>query len=155
MIYGAIDKKSEQWYTDLKKVFDSIDNKQLEYNWLITNCECYPYDEMNNKDYCWLTGEELTELVNKEDFQCIWAVLSGFDKNIELSEVLKYDLPYADGYRGFWELPVTIQHPLSSVEIVPWDSSLVLCFSKEKDIVDKFLNSYKYSQTIEEYINED
>ena len=155
MVYGAIDQKSEKSYTDLKKVFDSIDNKQLEYNWLVTDCECYPNEEMNNKDYIWFTGEELTELVNKESLQWVWAVLSGFNKNIELSEVLKYDLPYADGYRGFWKLPVTIQHPLASVEIVPWDSSLVLCISKEKDIVDKFLNSYKYSQPLEDYINED
>ncbi|MBQ4129141.1 MAG: hypothetical protein IJD68_05165 [Ruminococcus sp.] len=157
-MYGAIDKKSEQGYTDLKKVFDSIDNKQNEYNWLITDCECYPSttktEEIMSNKYYWITGEELTGLVDKEHLQWIWAVLSGFDKSIELSEVLKYDLPYADGYRGFWELPVTIQHPLASIEIVPWDSSLVLCISNEKDIVDKFLNNYKYSQTIEEYINE-
>lgn len=42
---------------------------------------------MNKKEYCWFTGEELTELVNNERIQWIWAVLSGFDKNIEFSEV--------------------------------------------------------------------
>lgn len=42
MVYGAINKKGEEYYTNLKKVFDAINNKQLKYNWLITDCICYP-----------------------------------------------------------------------------------------------------------------
>ena len=83
-----------------------------------------------------LSGKELTEMVNQEDFQWIWAVLSGFDKGIELSEVLKYDLPYADGYTGFWNYPLTLQHPLSKIEIVPWDSSLTLILSEDSMIIE-------------------
>ena len=48
MVYGAINEKGEKYYTYLKKVFDAIDNKQKEYNWLITDCECYPNNQ--NKD---------------------------------------------------------------------------------------------------------
>lgn len=32
MVYGAINKKEEKYYTYLKKVFDAIDNKQKDYN---------------------------------------------------------------------------------------------------------------------------
>jgi hypothetical protein len=72
------------------------------------------------KDHCWLSGNELTTVVESEDFQWIWAVLSGFNKDISLAKVLEFPLPYADGYKGFWENPVSIQNPLASIEIVPW-----------------------------------
>ena len=157
VVYGAINENGEKYYTYLKKVFDAIDNKQKEYNWLITDCECYPDNqkikELLNKEYCWLSGEELTEMVNQEDFQWIWAVLSGFDKSIELSEVLKYDLPYADGYEGFWNKPLTLQHPLAKIEIVPWDSSLTLILSNDKELVSSFMRCFSYSEKLEDYID--
>lgn len=40
MVYGAINEKGEKFYTYLPKLFDVIDNAQLNYNWLITACEC-------------------------------------------------------------------------------------------------------------------
>ncbi len=155
MIYGAIEEKSEKFYTHLKKVFDSIENKQTEYNWLIADYECYPtnpkVEAVFNKEYCWLSGQELTDIVNTEDFQWIWGVLSGFDKSIPLSEILRYDLPYADGYGGFWKLPLTMQHPLAEIEIVPWDGSLTLILSRNKDIVDDFRKYFPQSEKLEDY----
>ncbi|HBL85334.1 MAG: hypothetical protein A2Y17_01975 [Clostridiales bacterium GWF2_38_85] len=156
MVYGAIDEKSEKGYTCLKRVFGAIQNKQIDYNWLLTYVDCYPqnpiFDELLNKEYCWLSGDELTSIVQKEDFQWVWAVLSGFDKDIPLLEVLiKYKLPYADGYKGFWEDPISIQHPLASIEIVPWDSSFVLIFSKQKEIVDNFMKAFPLSEDMELY----
>lgn len=156
MIYGAISEHDEKYYTHLKKVFESINNKQKDYNWLITNCECLPVNLetailFNNREYSWISGEELTEIVNREDFQWIWAVLSGFDKSIELSEVLKYNLPSEDNYNAYFKNPLTLRHPLSSIEIVPFDSSFVILLSKEKEIIDNFRNVYTYSRSLEEY----
>ena len=157
MVYGAINQKGEKYYTYMKKVFDAIGNKQKDYNWLITDCECYPDDkkirELLNKEYCWISGDELTRIVQKKDFQWIWAVLSGFEKDVELSDVLKYDLPYANGYEGFWEKPLTFQHPLAKIEIVPWDSALTLIFSDDKEIVDSFINYFPYGESLEDYID--
>lgn len=42
MVYGAINEKGERWYTQMGRVFDVIQNKQTEYNWLITDVECVP-----------------------------------------------------------------------------------------------------------------
>ena len=155
MIYGAIDEKSEMWYTHLKKLFEAIDNKQLEYNWLITDWECNTdtvgtlYDE-----YCWLSGEELTDLVVKKDPQWIWAVLSGFDKSVTAEEVLKHKLPFANGYGGFWKKPLSLQNPLAKIEIVAWDSYLVLILSERKEIVDSFRKHYPKSKDLIDYIDE-
>lgn len=157
MVYGAISEKDERYYTYLKKVFEAIGNAQQDYNWLITDCECVPRnfetETLLNAEYCWITGEQLTEIILEEDFQWIWAVLSGFDKNIDISEVLKYELPYADGYRGFWEKPLTLQHPLAHIEIVPWDSSLTLFLSDNKEIVESFKKGFPFSEDLEDYID--
>lgn len=136
----------------MKKIFNSIDNEQLKYNWLITDCECYPKDEkINNlfsKDYIWLSGNQFTEIVSKENFQFIWGVLSGFSKEISLNEILKYELPFADGHEGFWEDNVKLQHPLSTFEIVAWDSSLTIIVSKDDNIVEKFMNFFPLSEDL-------
>lgn len=156
MVYGAINEKGEPYYTNLKKVFDSIGNIQKQYNWLITDCVCYPLnpktEDMLRDEYCWISGEKLTDLVNEEGFQWVWAVLSAFDKNISLSDVLRYDLPYADGYGGFWKLPLTMQHPLAKIEIVPWDSSLTLIFSNNISIINDFRRAFSESENLEDHI---
>lgn len=142
MIYSAIDAGGQKFRTYLSEVFEAIQNRQLQYNWLITDCECYPQNlqarEMLDHAYCWLTGEELTALVQAENPQWIWAVLSGFDKQISLSEVIAYPLPYANGYTGFWKNPSTMQHPLADIEIVAWDSVYTLLFSKDNALVKQF-----------------
>lgn len=156
-VYGAVDRKGEEYYTYLKKLFDAIDNRQMEYNWLITDCICYPKnpqtDAMLQKEYCWITGEDLTELVAEEDFQWIWAVLSAFDKSVTLSEVLNYTLPFAEEYDGFWRKPISMQHPMARIEIVPWDSSMTMIFSDDESIVESFRAAYPYSEDMEEFID--
>ena len=157
MVYAAINERGEKYYTHLKRVFEAIKGRQREYNWLITYAVCCPRDpeaaKMLEQDYCWIGGDELTELVNKEDFQWIWAVLSGFDKSVELSEALKYELPFADENERLWQKPASIQHPLAEVEIVAWDSSLTLLFSRRKEIVDDFRNFFPYSVNFEDLLD--
>ncbi len=157
MVYGAVNEKGETYYTYLKKLFEAINNRQIEYNWLITDCTCYPAnpltDDMLSKEYCWISGEELTDVVSKEDFQWVWAVLSAFDKSVSLSDVLKHDLPYAEDYSGFWNKPVSMQHPLAKIEVVSWDSSMTLIFSDDKSIIDSFREHYPLSEDIEDYID--
>lgn len=157
MVYGAINAKGEKYYTYLKKLFNSIDNRQREYSWLITDCVCYPdnpkTDAMLSKDYCWISGEDLTDLIAQEDFQWIWAVLSAFDKSVALEDVLKYDLPRTEDYEGFWGKPISMQHPLARIEIVPWDSTMTMIFSDDKSIIDSFRAWYPFSEDFEEYLD--
>ena len=152
MVYGAIDKKGEEFYTFLPKLFDAIDNAQLDYNWLITACDCNRQNkieaEYRKQGYCWISGKELTEIVSETEIQWIWAVLSGFRKDISLDDVLKHPYPDADGYPEFWHNPLSMQHPLATIEIVPWDSSLTLFFSTDKGMVEKFRAGYPYSEDL-------
>lgn len=154
-IYGAILDEGEEFYTYMRKMFYAIDNKQKEYNWLISDCECAcEVEKFLSQDHCFISGDELTQIVEKNDFQWIWAVLSGFKKDIPIDEIMKYPLPYANGYKGFWQNPLSLQHPLASVEIVPWDSSLTLVLSENRDIIDLYRRAFPLSKDLSKY-NED
>ena len=88
---GCIIKNDEISIKDICNIIGDVDN----YNWLITNIECYPSDEeivkILNNEYCWIEGRSLLDLLAKEEFQWIWGVFSAFPKEIRLEEVLKYD----------------------------------------------------------------
>lgn len=153
---SIIDTKEERRFVYMQNIFSSINNIQVDYNWLITNCECFSKTAdsavfYNNTEYTWISGEELTEIVNKDDFYWIWGVFSGFKKNIKLEEVLKHKLPYADGYTGFWKPELSIQHPLAEIEIVEWDSTLALIISKENKIAEDFKNYFPLAEDLQEY----
>ena len=146
MTHGIIDRKNHKFYTYVSKVFQAIGNVQKQYNWLITDCVCYPQNkeivQLLDQEYCWISGDELTSLVEKEDFQWIWGCLCGFDKSIPIEEILQHPFPSAVDYNGYYQNPVSLQHPLSSVEIVPCDSSWTLIISKDKAIIDSYLKRY-------------
>lgn len=152
MTYGIIDRKCHESYTLMSIVFSGINDAQKDYNWLITDCEVcsknIENEELFSREYCWLTGEELSRIIEEEDFQWIWGVLSGFEKDIPLEEVLKYPLPDAVDYNGYYKNPLSLQHPLSTIEIVPCDSSRTLILSKDKKVIDDYIEHYPKVQDL-------
>jgi hypothetical protein len=60
--------------------------------------------------------------------------------------------PYADGNPGFWVENPKLQHPLAKVEIVCFDSSLTLLFSKDQEIGERFKDYFRDAVDIKEYI---
>ena len=152
MTYGIIDRKCHESYTLMSIVFSGINDAQKDYNWLITDCEVcsenIENEELFSREYCWLTGEELSRIIEEEDFQWIWGVLSGFEKDIPLEEVLKYPLPDAVDYNGYYKIPLSLQHPLSTIEIVPCDSSWTLILSKDKKVIDDYIDHYPKVQDL-------
>ena len=153
MTYGIVDRKNHKYYTYMSKVFRAINNAQLQYNWLITNCVCYPQnndiEKLLDQEYCWLSGDELSAIIEQEDFQWIWGCLCGFSKDIMMEDVLKHPLPSAEDYTEYYQNPVSLQHPLSSIEIVPCDSSWALIISKDKIIIDNYKKSYPQTEDLE------
>lgn len=142
---GAILEKGPNFFTNLLEVFENVNNIQCNYKWLITDYECYPTSEKNSKvfssEYIIIDGQELTELLKLDNFQWIWGVFSAFDKNINNEEILHFGLPYANGNEKLWE-NISLQHPLADIEIVAWDSSKTLIFSRNDVVIDLFINKY-------------
>lgn len=153
MVYGAVLAKGERYYTYLGKVFEAIGNAQRNYNWLISYPDCYPatpeFAELLAGESCWLTGEELTEMIQREDFQWIWGVLSGFPKDISWEKVMEHPVPNPDS-PGFWRYPLALEHPLARLEIAAQDSSLTLLLSDKKEIVDAFRSFFPLSGDLAE-----
>lgn len=138
----------------IKDIYDCLGNVE-EYNWLITNMECYPRNkkiiEILGDEYCWITGKDLIKLLNAENFQWIWGVFSAFSKDVKLNDVLNYNFPYADGYKGFWKNPISIQHPLAKMEIVAWDGLINLVISKENQVVETIMRKKTAAKDLESY----
>ena len=153
---AVVIQKGEKYFTFLKSLFKSINDIQREYNWLITGFECYPqnkeYAKKLSGEYCWITGDELTDMVEDEDFQWIWGVLSAFPKNLEKNSILKYKLPQAEGNTGIWQEPISIQHPFAEIEIVAWDSSKTIFISKNDEIIENLKNNNTLAEDFEKLL---
>jgi len=145
-----ISEKEEKYYTHMLKVLNSIGGRNLDYNWLIADIEAYPQDDgeldklIRENDYLFLSNDELISMLEKNDFQWIWGVFSAMPNKYTKEEVLKYELPFADGnYDIYKEDLFVIQHPLADIEIVAFDSSCVQIVAKDEEIANKFKNLYK------------
>lgn len=153
MVYGVIISKDEKFYTHLKKLFNALNNIQNNYKWLLSNYECYPSDsaiqELLKNDYCILRGEEFTALVNKEDFQWIWGTFLAFDPSVSDEEILKFQLPENDMYEGFWQVPLTMQHPLAQIEIAAFDASYTLILTKDFCVLETLKKTYPQAEDLE------
>lgn len=151
---GCMIDTKEREISIVKDIFQQLSNVG-EYHWLITNIECWPQNEKIKEafygEYCWISGKDLLQFLNTEEFMWVWGVFSGFPENTKLEEVLNYDMPYADGYKGFWKNPVSIQHPLAELEIVAWDGRLLLVISKDENIIETIKKKEVSAQDLEKY----
>ncbi|MED1305032.1 hypothetical protein BK704_27090 [[Bacillus thuringiensis] serovar konkukian] len=146
-------------HTVLASIFDSFQGREKEFNWLITDLEIATLqDEELIREYpklshpiVWIAGEDLSNLVKKYNPQFIWGVLSAFDKsiNIDINNLLVE--PFANGNEELWVPSPNIQHPQATLEIVCWDSSLMLLLSKNINIDDKFRNYFKDARDLNTY----
>jgi hypothetical protein len=160
------DSTQVEYYTYLGPIFESIHNRQLEYNWLLTDLELnwMPDDflnyfdqyEVNDKYWdrdnkYWITGERLTTLITNHNIQFIWGVLSGFKKS-ELIDIRNLSVcPYADGHTELWRPGTRVQHPKAEIEIICWDSTLTLLISKDQSIVKDFIAHFTEARDLDEY----
>ncbi len=80
------------YHTDLRLVFRAFGGRQREFNWLITDLKLNPYppglpylpDVPRARERRWLSGAELTDIVEAHDVQFDWGVLSGFRPGVAL-----------------------------------------------------------------------
>jgi len=155
---GMILERNHKYFTNLHLIFGNLNGFHKQFNWLITNCECYPQNEkyfnlFSDWNPVWISGEDLDEMVMSEEFQWVSAVLSGFKKEISKEDVFKYSEPMWDS-ADLWENPVSIQHPLAEIEIVPWDGALLLFTSKDDKYALLFKEKFPDAQDLEEHNKE-
>lgn len=136
---GIVINEGEEFYTDLKTLFEAIGSSYKEYNWLITDYECYPQNErlaeIFSGEPVFFSGKEIIDLLHIENFQWIWGFFSAFDKGVKKEDIFKYDFPFSVGNESIWKKPLSLQHPLASTEIIAWDSSMTVIISKENNVI--------------------
>ena len=154
-MYGLIiTKLKSKGFTDLKEIFSVFGDVAKHYNWLLSSYECsdYPSEKIPfENDFVLLSGEDFVDILEVHEIQFIWGVATAYTKNISLESIQHYPLPLADGYEGFWNPDVAMQHPLADIEIVAWDSSLLLIIAKSKRLIETFAKEYPDSQDLSEY----
>ena len=101
----------------------------------------------------WIAGEDLSNLVKKYNPQFIWGVLSAFDKsiNIDINNLL---VGLCKWKRRALGTKSKYSAPSSKIEIVCWDSSLMLLLSNDINIDDKFRNYFKEARDLNAYNSE-
>lgn len=147
---GCIIKNDEISIKDICNIIGDVDN----YNWLITNIECYPSDEeivkILDNEYCWIEGRSLLDLLAKEEFQWIWGVFSAFPKEIRLEEVLKYDYPYADGYKDLGKSN-SIATSISSFRNCGLGWFINISNIEKSEVVNALIENNTFAQDLEKY----
>lgn len=70
---GLILNRGVQYYSTFGEIFKNIKDLSEKYNWLISDTVCYPqnkdYQKKFNELYIWISGEELSQILEDEDFQ--------------------------------------------------------------------------------------
>ncbi|MDX8367746.1 hypothetical protein [Cytobacillus sp. IB215665] len=139
-------------FLELKEILNSFNGLEKKYNWLLTDLDwAYPesyldyfmgYRNNGHNNIYLITGENLKKLANMNGVYFIWGVFSAIPKN-EIVDLDKIKVePYADGNPGFWMGNPAIQHPKASVELVLWDSTLVVLLSKDDGLSSNFRNTF-------------
>lgn len=141
----VIERTKTGYFTCLNELFEVMNGKQENYNWLISDYDCNDYPALEipiDKSYVWIDGSRLTQIVNAHFIQFIWGVFSAFPKDIKLEKVLKYPLPFADGNAEIWKPEIKIQNPLAEVEIISWDSTMAIITAKSDEMIEMFTKEY-------------
>jgi len=152
---GAILESGMERYTSLGIFLPIMREKLLSCNWLLTNIDSdYQSESIKQNNYEFMTGETFLKLIEQNNFTFVWGVFSAFPKEIGLERIISEKLPFADGYTGFWTIPINVQNPLAITEIVMWDGVLNLLISHNNEIVDRFMQLYDCSKDLEAYNKE-
>lgn len=153
---GIVISEGEKYYTDIKAILTLMGDVYKQYNWLISEYECYPQNEevamCFSGDSVFVSGEELMRLLDIENFQLIWGVMTAIPQSISGEEVYKYTLPYARNNSSFWDVPVSIQHPLGEIEIVSWDSSATIVKSNDNNVISTIKSKNDKTIDFEVYV---
>src|SRR5262245_12696527 len=99
----------------------------------------------------WIEGSELTTIVNANEIQFMWGVLSGFRPEVMIDLNARDPRPFAEGKRRLWVPEATIQHPLADVEIVCWDSGATLHLTRGDDLRRRFREFFPEAVDLNEH----
>ena len=144
-------EKEFKYYTFLKQILLDLGLADKDYLWLISDIEAYPrkkeyQDLLENNTHLLLSTKELVDMLETDDFQCIWAVFSAIPACYQKEDILKYNLPYVENFENGSYNPhidePKLQHPYAEFELYAVDSSYMFMVSDNEALISKFKKSY-------------
>jgi hypothetical protein len=138
--------KFVDYYTYLDPIFQAAP-ELADFTYLISDLEIGGGCERLAKGPLVLSGIELQAIVENEQVQFIWAVLSAFDRE----PAIPAELPYADGNQALWKGSPKPQISDAKFEIVCWDSASTLFIGVEASTAAKLQQKYPDIQDLDEY----
>ena len=141
-------------YSDFYELLGAIEEEVKKFNWLLSDYgECgYPSEgKHNGKPFIWTNGDKLLEISRQYHVAYCFCVATAYPKDVSLEDVLQSTLPFADGYDGFWAPNVTMQNPLSEIEIIQWDATYFLIISTSKAVITKFAEKHPEALDLAQY----
>lgn len=125
-----------KFFTNLKEVFLGLRVNCADYDWFISDVETNGFNVREG----WHSGTELDSLINENDIQFIWAVLSSFKRGTRF-DVIKS--PYVYDNPSYWDAsePKT-QLAGAEFEIGCWDSSATILVGLNEQLASNFKEAY-------------
>ncbi|QDT74474.1 hypothetical protein [Lacipirellula limnantheis] len=144
------------YYTDIGVVYDAFGGRLNQFSWLVTGGQHTSYfgpDAIHSADgdATWLTGTQFDAFAKSVHRLVDWGVFSGFPSDAVLDVDNLQVYPYADGNPQFWVANPTIQHPQAEIEIVCFDTALVLLLCRDEALEWTFREHFPEAVDLVEY----
>lgn len=135
--------------TGSQSLFSLMDGLPRRFNWLITDTKIvwekdkgskelmrYEKESFEGKPYCFLSEEELKQIVDEEDVRWLRGVLSAVPHEVLLEDILELNYPTVEESDIVWGKYRRMQLPYAEIEIVVWDERLILVASKDEAVIE-------------------
>ena len=144
-VWSARLERDGQYHTSLKRVFDALEGRQIGFDFLLLGVEAYPLEheefEAVNQTPRWISGAELTRVVETEDFQWVWGALLAYPEGCGRAEVLEQVralCPPGPPDEESWGVRRQFEKTGAIFLILAADSSLTELVSEDRGLIDLF-----------------
>ena len=144
-VWGARLERDGQYHTSLKRVFAALEGRQIGFDFLLLGVEAYPLEheefEAVNQTPRWISGAELTRMVETEDFQWVWGALLAYPAGCGRAEVLaqvRALCPPGPHDEESWSARRQFEQTGAAFLILAADSSLTELVSADRGLIDLF-----------------
>jgi hypothetical protein len=141
------------FHTCLGPIFEAFEGQQKEFNWLIMEFECNHLPtaaDWHNEQKIWITGEELTKIIDDDDIQFIWGEIFGFGKEIDFDTAMKNFRPRSKRRDPINSKNPQIQNSLATFQIICFDGGFTVLLSKDDNLSKLFRSYFKESMDLKE-----
>ena len=144
-VWGARLERDGQYHTSLRRVFAALEGRQIGLDFLLLGVEAYPLEheefEAVNQTPRWISGAELTRMVETEDFQWVWGALLAYPARGGRAEVLERVralCPPGPHDEESWSARRQFEQTGAAFLILAADSSLTELVSANRGLIDLF-----------------